>query len=396
MDEVEALYQWLAADPSGEADRILAAGLEHAEPAYAGRMITTLLQRRNATAWVGLVANYDRLDAPAREELATRPEWVRAGIAAAMRQSGTRERLNALTALADHPCAPLCYVVADALRDSNPAIRSLAGLVLRRDAEQACADREAEEEGGGPSSRPAVGDRAELIAALREAVRTFKFHEQVKIVEAGLWFARDLGDSLWGNLGASRSPVARVVARHLESWDHPRLAGFLLLALVQPAWHDAAHALLSRWSTRAHLVALLRHSDLVTDARLQRQLRLLKRPPWIGAAGPDLAGLSASVRARVPLWICCLGFSDDERARWLKRWVTSSCVDLHCAAVRALATLNVPQAARALAGVAVRPGPMQYFAQCYVSGKRGRLGEAEGGGPSVVLQPTSPPERTSR
>jgi hypothetical protein len=378
MDEVEALYQWLAADPSSEADRILAAGLEHAEPAYARRMVTTLLQRRNPTAWVGLVANYDRLDPAARQELAARSEWTRAGIIAAMRRNGRRERLNGLTALADHPCLALCYVVADALRDSDAAIRSLAGLVLRRDAEQACVDREAEELADGAPSRPAVGERAELVAALREAVRTFKFHEQAKIVEAGLWFARDLGDSLWGGLSAGRSPVARVVARHLESWDHPRLAGFLLLALVQPGWREAAQAILSRWRTTGHFVALLRHSDLLADARLQRQLRLLKRPEWIGAAGPDLLGLPPNVRARVPLWLCCLGFSDEERARWLKRWVASSCADLHCAAVRALATLRVPQAACVLAGVAARPGPMQYFAQCYVSGRRGEVGGSAG------------------
>ena len=378
MDEVEALYQWLAADPSGEADRILAAGLEHAEPAYAARMVATLLQRRSATAWIGLVANYGRLDVAARQALATQPEWVRTGIVAAMRQSGTRQRLNALTALADNPCAALSFVVADALRHSNPELRSLAGLVLRRDAEQACAEREAEDESGSASSRPVAGDRAELLAALREAVRTFKFHEQVQIVEAGLWFARDLGESLWGQLGARHSPVARVVERHLEAWDHPRLAGFLLLALAQPAWQEAARVLLARWATRAHLVALLRHSDLLTDARLRRQLRLLKRPAWIGAAGPDLADLPANVRARVPLWVCSLGFSDDERARWLKSWVASSCVDLHCAAVRALATLSVPLAARVLAAVAARPGPMQYFAQCYVSGNRARPNERQG------------------
>jgi len=373
MDELEALYKWVAEDRSGEADRILAAGLEHAEPSYASRMVATLLQRHQVTAWVSLVVNYDRLDPAARQELATQPEWVRAGIAAAMRTGVAGARLNGLAALMDNPCPALCYLVADALRDSRPEVRTLAGQVLRRDAEQVCADREVDEQSDSPPSRPMVVGRTELVAALREAVRAFKFHEQAGILEACLWFARDLGSSLWDSVSADRSPVARAVAHHLAAWDHPRLAGFLLLALLLPAWREAAHTILSRWSTRAHLVAILRHSDVLSDARLAPQIRLLKRPPWIGAAGTDLAGLPPNMRARVPQWICSLGFSDEERARWLKRWVASTWADVHCAAVRALATLNTPEVARVLAGVAARPGPMQYFAQCCVAGKRARL-----------------------
>lgn len=378
MDELEALYNWLTQDRSSEADRILAAALEYAEPPYGDRMVATLLQRRNVTAWVGLVANYDRLDGATREKLATRPEWLRAGIVVAMRKPTRRERHNALTTLYEHPCLALTYLAADALRDSDPELRERAGRVLCRDAAQVCCDHEAEAESDRPPSRPVIAERAGLVAALREAVQTYRFHEQAAVVQAALWFARDLESSLWGSFSAGRSQVARVVAQSLTAWDHPRLAGFLLVALLRPAWRRAARAILSKWSTRAHLLAILRNSDLLSDPHLRQQLRLIQRPPWIGAAGVHLAHLAPGLRAHVPRWICCLGIQDDERIRWLSRLVTSPWPDVHCAAVRALATLDTTAVVHVLTEVAAQPGPMQYFAQCFVAGKRIWL-EARGG-----------------
>lgn len=370
MDEVEALYQWLATEPSQEADRILAAALEHAEPPYSDRMVATLLQRRSALAWTGLIANYDRLDAPTRQTLGSEPEWVRAGVSASIRGGTHRMRQNGLTALLDYPNLSLSYLAADALRDTGPPTRALAGRVLRRDADRVCTERESEEERADTPPRPVVAERAALVAALREALRTYKFHEQAEVIEACLWFARDLGPTLWGVVSARRSPVARVVAQNLAAWDGPRLAGFLMLALSRPDWRAAARALLSRWSTRAHLLALLRNSDLLGDARVRQQLMLMRRPTWLGAVDRGLADLPAGMRARMPQWISCLGFTDDERVRWLKRWVTAPWPDLHFAAVRALASIGTPQAVAILGAVAARPGPMQYFAQCVVAGRR--------------------------
>jgi hypothetical protein len=392
MNEVDALYQWLAEDRSSEADRILAAALEHAEPAYARRMVATLLQRRTVTAWAGLVANYSRLDAEARQQLVSEPEWLRTGITSALRRNVAQERLNALTALLEHPCMGLSYLVAEGLRAPNAQVRDLAAGVLRRDAEQACAEREDQEKNDRPPSRQAVTERGELVAALREAIRTFKYHEQVHVLEACLWFARDLGGGLWGDLSSVRSQVAHVVTRNLSSWNHPRLAGFLLLALVRPAWRQTALAILGTWTTRTHLIAILRNSDLLADPSFRRELRLLRRPAWFGAAGVSLADLPEAVRARMPQWVCYLGFNNEERVRWLKQWVASSWPDLHCAAVRALATLDTLEATRVLATVAALPGPMEYFARCYVAGKRDSQGEWRG----TPTKAAAPSEREPR
>jgi hypothetical protein len=360
MSRVERIYGWLAAEQGPEADRILAAGLEHAESLYADRIVAILLGRATEAAWAGLVANYDHLSPEARRQLHDRPGLLRPGITAALKWNTARGRQNALGLLASDPCPPLLYLAADLLRDDSAKVRELAAQVLRGSAERTLSSE----------LTVAAADRAALVDALREALRTFERHHQLDVLETCLWFAKDLGEHLWDVLSAPRCGAGHAVAQHLETWDHPRLAGFLLLALGRPAWRRPAHQMLNSWSTRSELLAMLQNTDLLADPLVCQNLHLLKWPRWLAAAGPNLEELPPEARAQVPHWICHLGFTDQERVHCLKLWQASAQPEVQRAAVYALAALHSPEANRALAEVAAQPGPLARFAAWCIAGRQ--------------------------
>lgn len=341
MSELDALYEWLAADPRPEADATLAAALERSEPAYASRIIATLLGRATEAAWIGLVCHYDRLDHATRQQLRTRPPLLRTGIAGALQSRAPRARLNALTLLTEQPAPPLLFMVADALRDPVAEVRAAAARVLCLAAERVLGHAEGTQRADVPSPQ-AAADRTALVSALREALRTFDLHAQMDVLRVCLWLARDIGPALWTFLAPTNNRWNPVIARRLETWNGPRLAGFLLLALARPGWRQTALELLRTWRTRADLLALLQHTDLLADAVVRQSLRLIERPAWLLAAGPDLVELPPHARVKVPQWIGQLGFTPEERVRWLRRWQQSSLPDVRRAAEQALAGLASP------------------------------------------------------
>lgn len=364
MNEVEKLYRWLSTERSNEANRVLAAALERAEPVYAARIAAILLQRKNETAWAGLVANYDRLNADARRQMQANPELLRAAAATALTSRTERERVNALNLLGDQSQPQLAYLLVDGLRDPSPRIRETSARVICAHAErflsappprdQAAADADAE--------------RADFISSLREALRTFELHQRRDVLQVCLWFAKDLGDTLWEALAAPRSQCALVVDQHLQAWNHPRLAGFLLLALARPAWRKPALAILNSWNSRRELLAIVKHSDVLGNAEITQQLALIRQPRWFAAAGATLADLPRYAQAQIPHWLCYLGFTSEQRVAVLRKWHASPLPEVRRAATYALAALGTPEAVAVLAAASAGSGPLQRFARWYVAG----------------------------
>ncbi len=371
MKTPEALYQWLATLPDAEADHVLTSGLEHADPpAYAARIIATLLERKTELAWAGLAANYDRLQPADQERLRAAPETqLRGGIARALQSPTARHRQNALALLSEDPQPQLVRLLADALRDVLPNIREAAAKVLRASAEKLL-DQSA---GGGVSDAESTELRAMVVEALRAGLRSFDVHFRLEILEASLWFARELRETLQSVLDTRRSHVAYALSEHLPAWDQPRLAGFLLTALSWSSWRRTAQEMLERWDSREHLCAILGHSDLLSDPQAREGLATVKAPPWLAAGGSDLADLSPQQRELVPQWLCGLGYADDERVRILGRWRMSRFPEVQRGAVHALATLNHKDALRMLAEIAQQPGPLMEFARDQLAERRAAL-----------------------
>lgn len=368
MSKVETLYRWLAGDVGPAANEILAAALAHAEPPYAERIAGILLTRRHETAWAGLVGAFDRLAPGHQQRVVAQADLLRLGLAGALKSGREQARLNALTLLIECPYPQLAYLIADALRDPATQVREAAAAALRRCAEHVLASAEVNVAPAGRPTAEAVAERTGLVQGLREALRTYTLHGRRELLESCLWFAKDLGGSLWEALAVRHLRCGRLVANHLAEWNHPRLAGFLLLGLAHPEWRQTVLEMLDSWQTRDQFIAILGHSDLLADPQVRRGVQHLKRPRWLAAGGPTLSDLPPAARARVPHWVCYLGFSDRERLLLLHAWQTSPLPEVQRAAVYALAVLNTPEAVRILTDVAARECPLATFAKWFLTG----------------------------
>lgn len=362
MAIVDLLYRWLSRDSDPRAGAVFVAGLEHAEPEYVERIVKALLDRRDETAWAGLIANYDRVPGKLRDKLFVSADRVRVGVQRAMNGGLTRPRLNAMALLRDWPCPQLSYLLVDALRDEAPAIRESAARTLKQFAVHILA---AGYESG-------ANQRSEIVRALRDGLDSFNRHNRIEVVEVALWFAVDLGPFLWDALSDHHVRCGYVVSQHLESWDHPRLAPFLVLALGQAKWRPLAVKLLREWQTLPEITALLRNSQLLDQPDVRRNLRHLQCPPWLITADRDLPQLPPDARAMLPYWITELGLTAEESIRCLERWQAAGFAELHRTAVYALAAMQQPEALRALTRISNKPCAMARFARWYVAGAHAR------------------------
>ena len=260
MERVDGFYRWLAEGPTPACDQILAAGLEHAEEPYFQRIVEHLLQRGNDAAWVGLVSSYSRLSSEIRERLRAEPERLRVGLAAALTGPSATARHSALSALIEHPCPTLAYLLPDALRDASDEVHKTAARALRRLGE-VVADECPTNDWDQARCRELAAARGELVKALREALRTFDLHCRIEIIEVSLWFAGELGQDLWRMLGNPRSQCGEVASTRLPAWTGPRLVRFLLEGLAQPVWRVSVRRILHRWKSLEEVAAILRNSD---------------------------------------------------------------------------------------------------------------------------------------
>ncbi len=357
MARVELLYRWLARLQDSVADEILTAALERAEPEYAERIADVLLSRSRETAWTALVANYDRLTESLRERVQSKPQLLRTAVGCVLNdQARARGRANALALLREHPCLSLSYLVADALRAPQVLLRQAAGDTLLRFAEQVRASP-------GP-------ERGDVVAALREGLRTYDLHKQNDVLRACLWFAKDLHDDLWSTLNNPQSTAGQIVRRRLPDWNDPHLAAFLLLGLAQPGWREVAKQILDTWYQPRELAAIVHSSDLLDRADVREALRCLQQPQWFLNAIPLLDKLPLEVRGLLPYWACHLGFSNLERVKLLEKWQQSPHPEVHRASIYALAALDTPEADEVVMRVATRDCPMRAFAAWFAAGKR--------------------------
>ncbi|MEP0845212.1 MAG: hypothetical protein HRF50_00165 [Phycisphaerae bacterium] len=396
----DRLYEWLAQTPGPDADRIFAAALEHAEPAWADRIIQVLLNRGQDESWVGIVSRYESLSRDVRQKLRADPDRLHASIALTIQSGTSTARANALAALNDSIRARTAYVIPAALRDPLPKTRVLAGRVLRRMAEHVL-DQSAPPAGDEEAQRLLVEDRRQLVLALREAIRTLDVHGRTEVLETALWFAADLGRDLWNVLEARRSRASIVVQEHLYEWEHPRLAGFLLLALLRPAWRDAAARMLQGWSTLPAVSAVLSAGKEVDSEALRGALGAVTGPRWFEPLGELLQTLPEAELSLLPRWVPCLGLSEEQKVALLGRMTRVNAPALHRSAVYALARLRSADAQLVLRQVSESDSPLADFARWCVIGRPVCL-QRRVAGPSAApraaprtVQPTKEPAETS-
>lgn len=365
---VDRLYSWLGQGAAPDVDRIFIAALERSEPLWGERIVKVLLARNQEHAWAGVISRYAALPGATRQELRAEPERFRAACAIAMRSANVDTRMNAAHALLDACSVRLSYLLPDALRDDSPKVRRIAARVLRRTADAFLRRGRPKPEAPDEIHRDYGEMRQDLVRSIRDAMRTFDLHFHPEVLETALWFARDLDEPLWELLGSHRSRAGRIVAEHLETWNHPRLAPFLLGAIRRSGWRTNAAHILRGWSDRAQVSALLRQQAVLADEATRDALRTVDNPRWFSKFDAELSDLPPALRTIAPHWVRYAGFGDDRRLRLLSRWARARDEHLARGAVYALASIDDTSAVDTLQMIAAYSSPLGYFARWYVRG----------------------------
>ncbi len=363
MAQVDLLYAWLASGPAPDCDHIFAEALEHAEDAWAGRIIEILQNRGHDASIAGLVASWERLGPDIRRQLCEDRERLWRAITLASRFSSPTARLNALRALDACITPRLAYLLPNLLRDRSDDVRELAARLLRRSAEVYLDQIDDEPD-------PAAREQAarNLLRAIEDGLRTYDVHKRVEALEVALWFARELGQELWKILHSTRSKAGNGVRENLMDWNHPRLADFLLLALREPGWEDEAAALLREWKSPEEITALLERSEMVVHRRWRSRLARVHQPRWLDEIGPDMEPIAPPLRSRMPPLVRFAGFDAQQRMALLSRWARSEDLALRRQAYYAFADLGGGNAQMVLRQAAKREDALGVFARWYLAG----------------------------
>lgn len=348
MPLVDRLYDWLLQGPAPDCDRIVDAALPQAEAGWFTRMTALLLRRGRDASWAALIGQFERLPSEVRRLFSQPNDDMQGGIALAAKSSSAETRVNALRALELVPSARMAYLLPVAICDPSRTVRDLAAALCRQMADCFLNQPVPAADSSEDLRRSYADQRQQLVLALEEALQTLQVHNRIEVAEASLWFSRHMRQSLWSKLTNQRSHVGRVVREHLPEWDHPRLAHFLLSALIRPAWRRSAAQVLRGWSTIPEITALLRQDDLLENPAIRQRLGTIHGPQWFTQTDDDLTQLEPHLRRRAPRWVCHAGYTDVERVELFSRWVRARDVELHNAVVYALPRIETPDAARLL------------------------------------------------
>lgn len=370
MARVDQLYDWLAELSESEVDRTFAFALERAESPFFERMVRVLMARNEPASWAALAGVFDRLNPACQEELTKDRERLRNAITGAVKLPSANARMQAMRLLQRFPFPQLAFVLSDALRDAHRPVAEMAAQQLQSVAKQFLDRYGADAAKDADQDSANIGfARRQLTNALAEALKTFPQHWRLEPIQAALWFVKDLGDALWEPLTARRSRLRETVIEHLRRWDDPKLAPFLLHGLKQKEWHGTVAPLLSGWSTRQHLEALLSQSYLLNDAVFRERLLKLRDPNWFDHVDRYLNELSLEHRRALPRWVFAVGLSVTERTSLLTRFLHRNCPVLRRACVYAMAALQISEITNRIQQIGTSDAVMSAFARWWAAGR---------------------------
>lgn len=382
MPAVDRLYRWLAQSADPGCDQMLGAALEHAEPTWLARMVTVLLERGSERSWTQLVGQYEKLPDDAKARLRAAPDRWEAAIAQAVRAPSPRVRENAVRAMESDPTTRLAYLLPELLHDAAPHVRDRAAAALRE-----IAARAADPPRDGYLGEAHAADRRRAAAAVREALRRFETHHRLETIEAGLWYADELGADLWDVLSSQRLRAGAIADEQLEHWNSPRLAGFLLGALDRSGWRSKAAALLERWSSPGELAALLSAAALLDVEQIRQNVALIAEPKWFAGAGEGLAAIPLGLRPPAVRWVLAANLCDEQRLALLTNWIEQGDPELRAAAVFGLAQLTHVSVVAALRHAIHLRNPQAVFARWLLMAADGSLTRVAAAPASATGQP---------
>lgn len=356
MKLIDAFYDELADSMSADAEYILGAALEHAEPGWFERIEGLLLKKSNDLARGALLGCYTRLTPTVRETLLKDPDQFTSALAQTVKLPSAAMRESGLTLLADHCKTSLTYLLPPALRDSVARNRAAAARALVQVA-QAVREKDchlASSSGSVDEAHAAM--RTRLVITIREALGIYERYPQIEILQVACWFARELSRSLWQLLERHNGKVGATVFRKMPDWNHHYMAEFLLQALGRHPWRGEAARRLQEWSSPEEISSLLALTDLLKEPAVCEGLNQVRFPIWFRQLDERLSQLPPELRPHAPAWVLATGIRVANKRMLLESWQVRGDADLKSAATAALEKLA---AGRASSRGPVQPGAAQ-------------------------------------
>lgn len=274
MTQTHAIHSLVARVADVSVDHALAAALPSADPHDQAALAQLIIRRGHPEGLLALVSHYDALDPATRH-------WVLAHVADLYRPLREAARLddpdivaNALAIIRDTREMKLAYLVAERLRHGDARLRGLAAEALRDLARAA-------------TSGVARRDAPYLHAAIDEAVRLYRHHEQAAVADALLMVIMRPVPESRRQLDDRHNPIVAVLKERLANAAHAEDRAGLLPLLGTSLLAASALAGLARCGQRGSLADLLEHGHVLLLPRVRQALRGVTEPLALWPA-PDV------------------------------------------------------------------------------------------------------------
>ncbi|MEM9417652.1 MAG: hypothetical protein AAGA25_01185 [Planctomycetota bacterium] len=222
---------WLAGHPSVE--RAMSVAWDSADPAGRRKIISTLLNRRQAEGMVVLIQRLHELDPGSRAELARGIDRLQKPIRLVLSGSSAsqdpRAQINALLLIEAAGAGDLTYLVCEKLRSPQPDVREQAQKTLRGMVSR--------------SHNMTEADSHRLTQSVNDAVARFGNHKNTAALQAWLGLApRGLvaGGAAIEALQDAEHPAVGPMRELLIAPEHPLVRAGLVACLAIPTLSLAA------------------------------------------------------------------------------------------------------------------------------------------------------------
>ncbi len=294
MAKTEAIYGLVARVTDASVDRALAAALPTADTDDQARIAALLVRRNHPAGTAALVAHFDTLGADTRQ-------WVLQHVADLYRPLREVARLdphnhppavaNALEIIRRTGEMKLAYLVSERLRHGDEALRQLAAeclldLARRRDV--------------------SAGEASYLHAAVEEAVRLYRHHEQDAVAVAMLWLALRPLPVAVAQLDDPRNPIGGVLKAMLAAGEEPAARAALLPLLGVASLSPSIIAGLRQCQARGALGEALAHGHMLQLPRVRRQLRKAAHADALWPTDEQAAQWPPQQTRHLPAWAATL------------------------------------------------------------------------------------------
>ncbi len=158
-------------------------------------------------------------------------------------------------------------------------------------------------------------ERQQLVSSIRESLSYFESHHRPEVLEAAMYLAHELEDSLVADGTLKRGKLTQAMLEIYSTTPSPRLAAFTYIALRYPELRRRIVTVLSNLRDPVFFAEFIRHQWLARDPSITIHLAAIRSLAWLADGFEAAFTLPPAVSALAPAWISHLGLPSDQKVR---------------------------------------------------------------------------------